>query len=198
MGLFASDTAPDRTHRFFPPHRFLLKMALTSKKRAFIVAVREGASNKDAAIAAGCSEKTASAAGSRLAKDPDVIRELHKLNALFPVNGAVKADVKAAVKAKPSKPAASAPKVVVEPVDRAPQALEISDADPLAFFRLMMADGDMDPKLRLEAAKSLAAFTVQKPGDAGKKQEKENAAKAASKGKFGASAPPPSHLRSVK
>ncbi|MBD1590350.1 terminase small subunit, partial [Pseudomonas sp. C2L12B] len=29
-------------------------MALTPKKRAFIKAVREGASNKDAAIAAGC------------------------------------------------------------------------------------------------------------------------------------------------
>ncbi len=73
-------------------------MALTSKKRAFIVAVREGASNKDAAIAAGCSPKTASSAGSRLAKDPDVIRELHKLNALFPISDDVKADVKTDVK----------------------------------------------------------------------------------------------------
>ncbi|MBD1590397.1 terminase small subunit, partial [Pseudomonas typographi] len=65
-------------------------MALTPKKRAFIKAVREGASNKDAAIAAGCPEKSASAAGSRLAKDPDVVAELHKLNALQPVNSDVK------------------------------------------------------------------------------------------------------------
>ncbi|MEQ7920237.1 terminase small subunit [Xanthomonas sp. WHRI 1810A] len=181
-------------------------MALTSKKRAFIVAVREGASNKDAAIAAGCSGKTASAAGSRLAKDPDVIRELHKLNALFPVKAdvktdvktGVKADVKADVKAKPVKAGRHALTPAIEPVERAAVSPDVLDEDPLAFFRSMMADDDMDPKLRLEAAKSLAAFTVQKPGDAGKKQEKENAAKAASKGKFGASAPPPSHLRSVK
>src|SRR5690606_12974202 len=61
--------------RFFPPWSFLL-MALTPKKRRFIDAIRGGASNRDAAIAAGCPEKSASAAGSRLAKDPDVVNEL--------------------------------------------------------------------------------------------------------------------------
>lgn len=64
-------------------------MALTPKKRRFIDAIRGGASNRDAAIAAGCPEKSASSAGSRLAKDPDVVHELHKLNALHPVKGGV-------------------------------------------------------------------------------------------------------------
>ncbi|GGY38274.1 terminase small subunit [Pseudoduganella albidiflava] len=47
-------------------------MALTGKKRAFADAVLAGLSNKDAAIAAGYSAATASAAGSRLVKDADV------------------------------------------------------------------------------------------------------------------------------
>lgn len=45
-------------------------MALTGKKRAFADAVLAGRSNKDAAIVAGYSPATASAAGSRLVKDP--------------------------------------------------------------------------------------------------------------------------------
>ena len=53
-------------------------MALTGKKKAFADAVLAGKSNKDAAVAAGYSEKTASAAGSRLVKDPDVKAYLDK------------------------------------------------------------------------------------------------------------------------
>lgn len=47
-------------------------MALTAKKRQFADAVLAGKSNKDAAIEAGYSAATASAAGSRLVKDKDV------------------------------------------------------------------------------------------------------------------------------
>ena len=47
-------------------------MALTGKKRAFADAVLAGRSNKDAAIEAGYSAATASAAGSRLVKDVEV------------------------------------------------------------------------------------------------------------------------------
>jgi phage terminase small subunit len=187
-------------------------MALTSKKRAFIVAVREGASNKEAAISAGCSEKTASAAGSRLAKDPDVIRELHKLNALFPVNADVKGDVKAAVKAKPSKAQADTAKHVSEVMESSlsPPAdnPENIPEEPSSFGRLYtdpkdyllddMNDPTLDRKDRRDAAKALMPFIHPRKGEGGKKEEKENAAKSASKGKFGASPPPPGHLRSVK
>lgn len=67
-------------------------------------------------------------------------------------------------------------------------------SDPLEFMRQMMNDLEADPKLRLDAAKALAAFTVAKPGDKGKKDEKADAAKEAGK-KFGSTPPP---LRAVK
>ncbi|XBG32168.1 terminase small subunit [Pseudomonas sp. 13.2] len=51
-------------------------MALTDKKRRFVDALLSGASNRESAIAAGYSEKTASQAGSKLAKDPDVLAEV--------------------------------------------------------------------------------------------------------------------------
>jgi phage terminase small subunit len=47
-------------------------MAFTGKKRAFADAVLAGFSNKEAAIRAAFSKKTASVAGSRNVKDPDV------------------------------------------------------------------------------------------------------------------------------
>ena len=171
-------------------------MALTSKKRAFIVAVREGASNKDAAIAAGCPEKTASAAGSRLAKDPDVIRELHKLNTIFPVNADVKAAVKSSVKASKPERAVRAPAGVAPRTERAAQPSVDTDDDPLSFFKSMMADEKMDPKLRLDAAKALASFTVSKPGEKGKKEQVQEAAEQVATGRFGLRKP--GQLRAVK
>lgn len=53
----------------------------TPKKRLFAEALRQGANQKEAAIAAGYSEKTAKQAGSRLAKDPDVLAEIERRNA---------------------------------------------------------------------------------------------------------------------
>lgn len=187
-------------------------MALTSKKRAFIVAVREGASNKDAAIAAGCSEKTASAAGSRLAKDSDVIRELHKLNALFPVNADVKADVKAVVKGRRSKAATEAASHAGEFVEKMPKPSVTDDVQPLddscTPIRMYtdpkdyliddMNDPLLDRKDRRDAAKALMPFIHARRGEGGKKEERQDAAKKAGSGKFGAAPPPPSHLRSVK
>lgn len=186
-------------------------MALTSKKRAFIVAVREGTSNKDAAIAAGCSPKTASAAGSRLAKDADVVRELHKLNALFPVDGVVKADVKGAVKAPRSKAAPEgsrqASEIIEGVIQRDEMANEIGDdpslpgrhyADPKDYLLDDMNDISLDRKDRRDAAKALMPFLHARKGEGGKKEERQDAAKKAGGGKFGAAPPPPSHLRSVK
>jgi phage terminase small subunit len=186
-------------------------MALTSKKRAFIVAVREGASNKDAAIAAGCSPKTASAAGSRLAKDVDVILELHKLNALFPIDGNVKADVKAVVKAPRAKTSPREPKHAGEYIPKAlrqPQVpVEQHDpeegfgrvyTDPKDYLLDDMNDPLLDRKDRRDAAKALMPFLHARKGEGGKKEERQDAAKKAGAGKFGAAPPPPSHLRSVK
>ena len=65
-------------------------MALTAKKKAFAQAKHDGADNKEAAIFAGYSPETASQAGSRLAKDPDVIAHIERLE----INIEVKVDEK--------------------------------------------------------------------------------------------------------
>lgn len=51
--------------------------------------------------------------------------------------------------------------------------------DPVEFFRRMMNDVSVDPKVRLEAAKSLAAFTVAKPGTKARTTKKEEKSKKA-------------------
>jgi phage terminase small subunit len=175
-------------------------MALTSKKRAFIVAVREGASNKDAAIAAGCSAKTASAAGSRLAKDPDVVSELHKLNALFPLGTAVKGNVKADVKparAKLSRGSAETAPELEEEAERLPELSgELPPPEPVRLYTdprdyLLddMNDPTLDRKDRRDAAKALMPFLHARKGEGGKKEERQKAAeKVASK--FSRQAPP--------
>lgn len=145
-------------------------MALTEQKRRYAAARLSGLGKKAAAIEAGCPEKTAAQAASRYEKDPDVQAAMgRQLKAADAKVDSVSADPDPYIPAK-------------------------SD-DPLEFMRQVMNDLQADPKLRLDAAKSLAAFTVAKPGEKGKKEEKADAAKSAGKGKF-ASAPPP--LRAVK
>jgi len=177
-------------------------MALTPRKRAFVDARRKGASNRDAAIAAGYSEKTASAAGSRLAKDKDVMGELHKLGALglMPpdVNKVLKPDVKA------PGPEGS-PQEDQQPADQGePSAAEpagfdlakvLMHSDPKQFLLAVMNDQGQEAKLRVDAAKALMPFVHQRKGEGGKKdQAKEKAAEVA-RGKFGTRGPP---LKAVK
>lgn len=180
-------------------------MALTPKKRAFIAALRGGASNRDAAIAAGCPEKSASAAGSRLAKDPDVVAELNKLRALGLLSGDVKADVKGDVKGEAVGPARDSPSADPEADAQSvegewePAGFDLSQAlshkDPKDFLLAVMNDMGTEAKLRVDAAKALMPFVHPRKGESGKKEQaKEKAADAAS-GKFGARRGP---LRSVK
>lgn len=162
-------------------------MALTPKKRAFADALRGGASNKDAAIAAGYSASSASAAGSRLAKDPHVLAYL--------ANGAVNKNVKAQPKAKAAKP--------VEPdadeEDSVPTfdlARALTFTDPKAFLIAAMNDPEAEAKLRVDAAKALMPFMHQRKGETGKKEDKQNAAEEAAAGMYGTSRPPT--LKAVK
>ena len=145
-------------------------MALTAKKKLFAEAVLGGKSNKDAAIAAGYSAATASAAGSRLVKDPAVVAFL----------------AARCTDPKTEAPAASTPPPAV-PFDVS-KALQHSD--PKAFLLAAMNDTGMEPKLRVDAAKALMPFMHPKRGEGGKKEEKDAAAKAAAAGRFGAGAPP--------
>lgn len=140
-------------------------MALTEQKRRYAAARLSGVSKKQAAIDAGCPEKTAAQAASRYEKDPDV-------------QAAMGRSVAVAQQRKGD------PKIDPDP------HIPAQAGDPLEFMRSMMNDLEAEPKLRLDAAKALAAFTVAKPGEQGKKDQKADAAKKASAGRFGQSAPP--------
>lgn len=142
-------------------------MVLTGKKRLFADAVLAGKSNKDAAIAAGYSAHSASAAGSRLVKDPKV--------ALYLIE-------QREIKVKGAPPIAALPLVM--------PAAAGHYKDPKEFLLDAMNMPEFEPKHRLDAAKALMPFMHQKLGEGGKKEQAQaNAEKVASR--FGALAPPP-------
>lgn len=168
-------------------------MALTGKKQKFAEAKARGLSNKDAAIAAGYSAGSAAAAGSRLAKDPDVLAHLER-------------KAKAKSGKKPAPPAKATP--TRAPAAREPETLDEEAAvaafdweqatryaDPKAFLKAVMNDVETEPKLRVFAAKELMPYFHRKLGDTGKKEDRADAAKKAASGRFAAAAPP---LRAVK
>jgi phage terminase small subunit len=150
-------------------------MALTGKKRLFAEALLAGKSNKEAALAAGYSAASASAAGSRLAKDKDVLA--HQQRKAVAAN----------------KPKEVAPASASEPV-ASPGSFDLSQAlahrDPRAFLLAAMNDVELEPKLRIDAAKALMPFEFAKKGEGGKKEQQADAAKQAGTGRFG--------LRAVK
>lgn len=160
-------------------------MALTPKKKLYAESRMAGINIKDSAIAAGYSEDTARQSGSRLEKDVDVRRYMGRIDAAEPKpkqdpEPKPKAEPKPEPKAEYVKPAGRpAPEVAPIPLSESAQK---QYANPLKFFEAVMNDPSEDPKLRMEAAKNLAAFTVAKPGDKGKKEQKlEDAGKIASK-----------------
>lgn len=62
--------------------------------------------------------------------------------------------------------------------------------DPRVFLVSVMNDPIADARLRLDAAKALLPYVAEKPGEAGKKQQRAQAAKKVSGGKFASVAPP--------
>lgn len=142
-------------------------MALTGKKKVFADAVLAGKPNKQAAIAAGYSAPTASAAGSRLVKDKEIAAYLAKHRAT-PEKGESAAENR--------------------PTFDMTKALQHSD--PKNFLMAAMNDVALGEKLRIEAAKALMPFVHARVDVAGKKEQKQDAAKEAGGGKFAASAPP--------
>lgn len=168
-------------------------MALTGKKQKFAEAKAKGHSNKDAAIAAGYSPGSAGAAGSRLAKDPDVLAHLdRKSKAKVAKKSAPPAKVTPARPAPPRGPEALDEEAAVAAFDWG-QVTQFSD--PKAFLKAVMNDVETEPKLRVFAAKELMPYHHRKLGDTGKKEDRQDAAKKAATGRFAAAAPP---LRAVK
>jgi phage terminase small subunit len=151
-------------------------MALTGKQQAFADAVLAGSSNKEAAIAAGYSPKTASPAGSRLVKDKAVAKYLAGHGWVAPTARA----------STPSKPAPLPP----PPDDGAGSADYGYTSDPEVLLIAMMNDTALDARVRGDFAKALMPFKHQKLGEGGKKEQKQADAEKAAGGKFG--------LRAVK
>lgn len=135
-------------------------MALTEQKRRYADARLSGLTKKHAAIEAGCPEKTASQAASRLEKDPEVQSAMGRT-----------VTVERKRRDEPQ----------IDPDPYIPKA----NGDPLEFMRQMMNDLEAGPKLRLDAAKALAGFTVSKPGEKGKKEQVQEAAEQVASGRFG-------------
>lgn len=144
-------------------------MELTVKHRAFAEAVLAGMKHREAAIAAGYSERTAGPQGSRLAKRPDIADFIKKY--------------KKAGASKPPPPpkAPPAPKFDVKAT--------LLTSDPLVFLTAAMNDPAADPKLRVEAAKALMPFVHARKGEGGKKEASAEAAKKAAN-KFATPAAP--------
>lgn len=138
-------------------------MALTAKKKAFAQSKHDGADNKQAAIFAGYSPESASQAGSRLAKDPDVIAHIERLK----INTEVKVD---------SKPE---PRPIITKKD-----IETAGnrADPLKFLEEIWTDPVEDMKMRMDAAKAALPYFHGKVAEKGKKESQVDDAKAAATG----------------
>lgn len=129
----------------------------TAKKRLYVEARLSGKNFTEAAIAAGCPVKYARQSGSRLEKDPDVVAAFRRYK---------EAGQNTSNQLRNNEPEASKVAVLNTDLD-----------DPLDFMRRMMNDPKQDARLRLEAAKALAAHTIIKAGAKGKKQEQAEAAK---------------------
>lgn len=147
-------------------------MALSEKMKKFAQAVVDGLSNKEAAISAGYAEKTASQAGSKLRKDPEISVYIEKL------------------KADKEGRSLTSEKPKVKPVssheDDDPIEDQYSTDDPLDFLINVMKNSGNEMMLRVNAARAALPYKHGKIADQGKKQTKEEAAKAATKsGKFG-------------
>lgn len=61
---------------------------------------------------------------------------------------------------------------------------------PLEFLLSVMNDNEIEDRLRIDAAKTAAQYVHAKKGEGGVKDEKQEAAKKAGAGKFGAATPP--------
>lgn len=145
-------------------------MALSEQQRKYAEARMSNMSIKDSAIAAGCPEKTASQAGSRLEKHPAVIAHLARLK----------------TKESDTNSAAGRDKIPDSVIATMPFF-----EDPAEMLRYAMNDRMLDPKTRLDAAKALLPYQHKKLGETGKKEDQGEAAKGAARGKFSPAAPPP-------
>jgi phage terminase small subunit len=150
-------------------------MALTDQKRRYAAYRLTGMPKTQAAIAAGCPEKTAKQAACRYERDSDVLALM---------GGPIPVEQTHKYHTAPKTPETGPSEVELPPCD-----------DPIEFFKQIANNPSVALAGRLDAAKAWALYTCSKPAAAGKKDEQEAAAKKAAKGKFQAATAP---LRAVK
>lgn len=145
-------------------------MALSEKMKKFAQAVVDGLSNKEAAISAGYAEKTASQAGSKLRKDPEIIVHIEKLKA--DKEGRSLTSEKPKVKAIETS----------SYEDEDPIEDQYSTDDPLDFLINVMKNGGNEMMLRVNAARAALPYVHGKVAEKGKKESQADDAKAAATG----------------
>ncbi|BFM72077.1 terminase small subunit [Acinetobacter baumannii] len=151
-------------------------MALTEKMEKFALAIVDGKTNKEAAISAGYAEKTASAAGARLAKDPEIIVYIEMLKA--------KKEGRSLTSDRPNVKPENKPENSGE--DENPiEEFQFEGDDPLDFLiKVMNFNGNKLP-LRMQAAIAALPYKHGKVAEKGKKETKAETAREGSKsGKF--------------
>lgn len=151
-------------------------MALTEKMEKFALAIVDGKTNKEAAISAGYAEKTASAAGARLAKDPEIIVYIEMLKAQKEGRSLTSDSPK--VKPKDTTENSGEDENPIE-------EFQFEGDDPLDFLiKVMNFNGNKLP-LRMQAAIAALPYKHGKVAEKGKKQTKAETAREGSKsGKF--------------
>lgn len=152
-------------------------MSLTQQQRKYAEARMTGLSVRESAIAAGCPEKTASQAGSRLEKHPNVLAHLVRLKR-------VESDTIPGTGSDATPPPS--------PFDE--QYCE----DPREFLKKAMNAKVLEPKLKIQAAIALLPYEYAKLGESGKKEQKELAAGEVVKGRFAPAAPPSAQMKLVR
>jgi phage terminase small subunit len=156
-------------------------MVLTDKQRQFVDAKARGASNREAAEAAGCKASTAAAAGSRWANDPKIAAAILAKRQELTVNPERK-----------RKQRADPDEAVPDEEDQGGEYLDcLPDTDdPLVWLLALMNEPKAKVFDRRNAAQTSLPYVHGKKGEAGKKEQKAEASKEASKGKFSAGKPP--------
>ncbi|MFI8065182.1 terminase small subunit [Acinetobacter baumannii] len=151
-------------------------MALTEKMEKFALAIVDGKPNKEAAISAGYAEKTASAAGARLAKDPEIIVYIEMLKAQKEGRSLTSDSPKVKPKDTPENSGEDE-----NPIEE----FQFEGDDPLDFLiKVMNFNGNKLP-LRMQAAIAALPYKHGKVAEKGKKQTKAETAREGSKsGKF--------------
>lgn len=176
-------------------------MAMNEQKELFAKAKLRGLSNREAAIAAGYSEKTASASGSRLAKDVDVLAEIERLKlfqppepvtVIEPSPAAGVSDVQPVqavpVSEKPTEASESLDRIALSARERAVVRGTTIELDGVCYDQTDPKDQLILCSLgvislnrqQIDAAKALLGYFHGKVADQGKKDaERERAANAA-------------------